>query len=192
MPTDVSGGWKGEIEMKTNLPMGLRITLIVVGVGGLLVGLFWLAIADTSSYAKVGGELQTNADGTVTLYEEHGSTEFDIRSAEGTFPVSGEADEVTVWRVNPETGEGIEEMFRGTWPEAEAYLQQEHPPAVLFTGTQAEYEEWRQSTRGEDSSQMTRAPIAVMAGSVLIAAIGIWPSRHQRGTPAPQATPTAT
>ena len=75
----------------------------------------------------------------------------------------------------------IEEMFRGTWPEAEAYLQQEHPPAVLFAGTQAEYEEWRQSTRGEDWSQLRRAPIAVMAGSVLIAAIGIWPSRHQRG-----------
>ena len=60
-----------------------------------------------------------NADGTLSVYEGRPGTGFDIRSLEGTFPVGMEGEDVTVWRVQRTTGEGLEEVFRGSMPAPE-------------------------------------------------------------------------
>lgn len=168
--------------MRARLSPGVRAALVTVGVVGLLVGLAWLAFASLSS-SYVGPPPERNADGTLSVYEGRPDTDFDIRSAEGTFPVVpvGEEDaEVTVWRVQRSTGEGLEELFRGSMREAESYLRSVRDQArvPVFTGTLDEYEAWTQSRQDEQWVQRRSAPVILLAASTGVLAVGIWSSLH--------------
>jgi len=165
------------LEVSARLSPGVRAALVAVGVVGLLVGLVWLAVASLSS-SYVGPPPERNADGTLSVSEGRPDTDFDIRSVEGTFPVGMEGEDVTVWRVQRATGEGLEELFRGSMREAEAYLRSVRDEArvPVFTGTLEEYETWAQSRQDEQWDQRQPMPMILLAASTGALAVGIWSS----------------
>lgn len=163
--------------MTARLSPGVRVALVAIGVWGLLLGLAWLTVAGLSS-SYVGPPPERDANGTLSVYEGRPDTDFGIRSLEGTFPVGMEGEDVTVWRVQRATGEGLEEVFRGSMQEAEAYLRslREQARVPVFTGTPEEYEAWAQSRQDEQWDQRRSMPVVLLAASTGVLALGIWSS----------------
>lgn len=164
--------------LRTPLSGGIRAALVLAGVLVLLFAGFsaWAERESRGGFESVetwvNAERALNPDGTVTWWSPQDVGDYTI--IEQT--VDGEVI-ATLWRV--ENGQPVEEVFRGSFDEAEAYVRAE---VSLFTGTPAEADAWGRE-QGEKGIRAWRLGLtaALVVSAVLIAA-GAWPGQPQHHT----------